>query len=115
MTDTLGTSNLKEFPEFDGRTDYRSWAKRAGAVVLEGWDEPEDMAAKTTLKRVNDDICSILFLSTSGTTATVMEPHHPEERKGLGNGQAAWRALATKYTTYTRDGVHAMRGLLIPI
>ena len=56
MTDTLGTSNLKYFPKFDGRTDYRLWAKKARMVVnlsnkdmfdiLEGSREPEDVESK---------------------------------------------------------------------
>lgn len=73
-------------------------------AILEGSSEPEDTNRKTKKKkRANDDLLSILFLSTSGTAATVSEQHDVEEGKGLGNGQEAWKVLATKYNAYMRE------------
>ena len=72
--------------------------------ILKGSSEPEEMNEKTKWKRANDDLVSILILSTSGTAATVVvEQHHAEEGEGLGSGQKSWKALATKYNAYPRE------------
>lgn len=36
------------------------------------------------------------------TAATMVEQHNLEEGKGLGNGQAVWKGLASKNNVYTR-------------
>lgn len=124
LNDALCTFNPKNGPQFGGRIDYRLWAKKACAganlsiknmfYVFEGLDEPEDTAAKLTWQRDNNDRFSILFLSTSGSAATVVEKDHLEQGKGLGSEQAACEALTNVHkacTKYTRRA--ATRSLVI--
>lgn len=79
--------------------------------VLNGEPSPKGTPNQTATENWNTDnwdLFSILFFATTGYAHVVIRQFEGRKQGGeLGDGVAAWQALAEKYDSYTIETRHA--------
>ena len=89
-------------------------AEQPSSTVQDGDIERVDITLEWTWKQANQDLWSVLFLTTSGSANNVVkrfEGKQPED--GIGNGQAALEALRGKYNSHTKGARRACHEKLV--
>ena len=103
---------LKFCPHFDGKykaqfLEYKdrlrvvlSFHRQSVAVVFQGDPKPtvaQTSTAVATWEHANENLFSILFLTTERSANNVVEKYKSKTREnGVGNGQAEWSVLEEK-------------------
>ena len=89
-------------------------AEQPSPIVQDGDIKRVDITLERTWKQANQDLWSVLFLTTSGSANNVVkrfEGKQPED--GIGNGQAALEALRGKYNSHTKGARRACHEKLV--
>ena len=109
-------NTLKTIPKFGGKA-FREWRSKVRMAisyhnkgifdVLNGEECPQDTSNPDAIEKWNSDnwdLFSILFFATTGSAHTVVRQFEGKKQgEGLGNGVAAWEALAEKYDSFTKE------------
>ena len=106
------------YPRFDGKDKTQfleyislSFHRQSVAAILQGEPKPtttQNSPAVATWTRANENLFGILFFTMELCAHNVVKKYMGKTREdGVGNGQAAWNALETKYNSNTKEARRA--------
>ena len=95
------------FEVFQGKAQPSSTLGTADTTTL-------NVVAERTWTQANQDLWSVLLLTTSGSANNVVKKFEGKRQEdGAGNGQAAWEALTEKYNSHTKEARRACHEKLV--
>ena len=125
MADSISTAfhrALDNIGKCKGAADFRDWGggmRQAMGLhalemlhVLGGAPCSEPTKEREAWKKANNNLFSVLFFMTKGSSHITVQAHESKELGCVGDGAAAWNALEERFDGNTKEAHRACRGKL---